>query len=193
MDQAELNRAYFETGEWARTYYKGVPIFKYPSDLFVYEQIIAETNPDVIVELGTLQGGSALWLRDHSNADIFSVDVAIPPNFKGSRIRFLNSNSLDLDLKSFDYKRVMVILDSDHRKDHVLAEIKKFAPLVTKGCYLVIEDTSISKYLDNVDGHNDYSGGSSWEAVQEWDKEGFESVDLSMMLSMNPGGWFKRV
>jgi cephalosporin hydroxylase len=193
MDKAALNRAYFDTGEWARTWYRGIPIFKYPSDLFVYDLLIRETKPDVIIETGTLEGGSAWWFADHSDAQVLSIDLK-QPEYGSPDVIYLEGNSLDFDERYVQKaNRVMVVLDSDHDKEHVAAEIKKFAPLVSKGCYLVVEDTFISQYLDNDDPNNDYSNGSSWEAIQEWDKEGFESVDLSMTLSMNPGGWFKRV
>lgn len=193
MDTAKLNRAYFQTGEWVRTTYQGRKLLKYPSDLFVYERIIAETNPDLIIETGTLEGGSAKWFKDHSSADVISIDTRKPAGLLPPGVTYVTGDSLDVKLNLRKYKRVMVVLDSDHSKAQVLAEIKKFAPLVSKGCYLVVEDTFISRYLDNQDGHNDYSAGSSWEAVQAWDKKGFASVDHSMVLSMNPGGWFKKL
>lgn len=195
MEKAELNRKYFATGDWMRTKYKGIPIFKYATDLYIYEQILQETKPDLIIETGTLEGGSALWFADHSDAKIITIDTKpVPQQHLG--IQYVTGNSLDKQISIKGYERVMIILDSDHRKDYVLAEIKKYAPLVSKGCYLVIEDTFLSRYMNNEDGHNDYSGGSSWEAVQEWNQNGFAHNDtLSNMftLSMNPGGWFKNL
>ena len=192
MDKAELNRAYFEAGDWLHTKYKGIPIFKYATDLYRYEDILRETNPDLIIECGTLKGGSALWLKDHSNAKVITIDVD-HVNRQHDGIQYVTGNSLQKRISTKGYRRVMVILDSDHCKEHVLAELKKFSPLVSKGCYLVVEDTFISRYLNNQDPNNDYSGGSSWEAIQDWDNTGFEQEEGPFMLSMNPGGWFQRV
>lgn len=193
MEKAELNKAYFEAGDWLHTTYRDRKLFKYPTDLYQYEQIIQRTNPDVIIETGTLAGGSAWWFMEHSDAQVITMDIKLP-EYGSPHIIYLEGDSLDFDN---DYvkeaKRVMVVLDSDHSKAHVLAELKKFAPLVSKGCYLVVEDTFISQYLNNKDLNNDYSDGSAWEAVQEWDNTGFEVQPDMFTLSMNPGGWFKRV
>lgn len=191
MDKASLNKAYFETGDWLHTDYRGAPIFKYPEDLYMYERILRTTKPEVIIETGTLHGGSALWFKDHSEADVFTIDTRIP-NDRYVGINYIEGNSITAQLPVTN-KRTMIILDSDHSKKHVLAELKRFAPLVSKGCYLVVEDTFISQYLNNQDPNNDYSSGSSWEAVQEWDSKGFEVQADMFTLSMNPGGWWKRV
>jgi cephalosporin hydroxylase len=87
---------------------------------------------------------------------------------------------------------VLVLLDSDHRRDHVLAELRAYAPMVTPGSYLVVEDS-------NINGHPVYEdfGPGPTEAVQDFLKErdDFE-VDRSrekFLLSFNPGGWLRRV
>jgi cephalosporin hydroxylase len=86
---------------------------------------------------------------------------------------------------------VLVVLDSDHSRDHVLAELRAYAPLVTPGSYLVVEDT-------NVNGHPVYEafGPGPMEAVLDFLKErdDFE-VDRSrekFLLTFNPGGWLRK-
>lgn len=192
MDKAQLNRDYFSTGEWLRQSYKGIQILKYPSDLEHYEWVLKQTKPDLIIETGTLEGASALWLHDHSNAQIITIDVDDRVKERVKGIGYVIGDSLEVNISTKGYKRVMVILDSDHSRKHVLAELKKYAPLVSKGCYLVVEDTFISLYLENQDQNNDYSDGSSWEALIEWDSKGF-AEQPEPDLTMNPGGWLKRV
>ncbi len=87
---------------------------------------------------------------------------------------------------------ILVILDSDHRKEHVLAELGRYAPLVTTGSYLIVEDT-------NLNGHPvepDFGPGPT-EAVEEFlaDRSDF-TVDRSkekLYLTFNPGGYLKKV
>jgi cephalosporin hydroxylase len=86
----------------------------------------------------------------------------------------------------------MLILDSDHRKDHVLQELRLLAPLVTPGCYLVVEDT-------NMNGNPVVPrfGPGPREALQEYLAEvpGMWEVDRHrerMLMTFNPGGYLKR-
>lgn len=196
MDKAQLNRAYFNTGEWLRQEYKGIQILKYPSDLEHYKMILKQSKPDLIIETGTLFGASALWLKDHSKAKILTYDIEDKVTDHVAGITYVVGSSLDtLPIKLRKFKRVMVILDSDHSKEHVLKELEKFAPLVSKGCYLVVEDTFISQYLHNHDPNNDYSTGSSWEALTEWYPHNAKTfvTQPEPDLTMNPDGWLQRV
>lgn len=188
MDTTQLNKAYYKSGDWCKVYYKGVQMLKYTTDLWQFREIFDKTKPDLIIETGSLDGGSALFFRDHSKADILTIDIK-PVGYKRKDIIYLTGDSLAVPLNTDSYRRVMVVLDSDHNKEHVLAELKRFAPLVTKGCYLVAEDTFISDYLEN----EGYPNGSVRQALLEWDSTGFEVQSNRFALSMNPGGLFKRI
>ncbi len=94
--------------------------------------------------------------------------------------------------RASDAETVLVVLDSDHSHDHVLAELRAYAPLVTPDSYLVVEDT-------NVNGHPVYEefGPGPMEAVQDFLKENDTfAVDVTrekFLLTFNPGGWLKKL
>ena len=62
--------------------YRGVPIQKFPFDYVIYQMIINEVKPDLIIEIGTMYGGSALYFADLMDAigieggEIHSIDIA---------------------------------------------------------------------------------------------------------------------
>jgi cephalosporin hydroxylase len=90
------------------------------------------------------------------------------------------------------YQKIMVVLDSDHHAEHVRDELEAYAPLVTPGCYLIIEDTNIA-FLDL----NDWKGEGPAEAIASWLPQHPEfAIDRTRErfgLSWHPGGWLKRV
>jgi cephalosporin hydroxylase len=183
---------------WCNTKWRGVPLCKAPTDLWIYQELIEELRPDLIIETGTLCGGSALFLRDmlkliFPNGQVFSIDIDHSKVFgkaKVDGITYIKGSSVDpcIVLKIEEYitaafaQRIMVILDSDHSKEHVLQELALYAPLVTKGSALIIEDTNTAGPKDAVD---------EWEPLHP--EFQMSVMCEKFMLTFNRGGYFERV
>lgn len=183
----------------------GVPILKNPLDLWIFQELLWDLQPTLIVETGTAYGGSALFLAnmlDRRGGLGRVVSIDIEPHEKlprHQRVLYLTGSSTDPTIVAqiraiaAGHDRVMVILDSDHSRDHVLAELDCYADLVTPGQFLVVEDT-------NIDGHpvqRDWMGGPGPSfAVAEWLPQHPEfAADVlaeRMMMTFYPGGWLRR-
>jgi cephalosporin hydroxylase len=170
-------------------------------DLWVYQEIIFGLRPDLIIECGTASGGSALYMA--SILDIIGNGEAVTIDLQDStgkpehgRVRYLVGSTTSAEVvasvaRVVESKRtVMVVLDSDHHKDHVLNELRIYSRFVTKGSYLIVEDTVI--------GHpvmRDFGDGPM-EAVEQFLKENSDFiVDKTrekFYLSFNPGGYLVR-
>ncbi len=139
----------------------GVPMIQLPSDIVALQEVIWETRPDVIVETGVAWGGSIVYqasiLELIGKGEVIGIDVTIPENNREAmaaygfsrRINLIEGSSVDPDIFAEVTGRispgssVMVILDSNHTHEHVLAELELYAPLVTPGQYLVCADTVV--------------------------------------------------
>jgi cephalosporin hydroxylase len=196
-------RIYYDRSDstWRDTKWLATPTWKLPSDLWVYQELIVRMRPDFIVETGTAYGGSALYLAtvcdaiDHGR--VITVDTQ---KFEGRpehpRIEYVFGSSTDPafleDVRRRTYGHsLMVILDSDHRKAHVLHELLAYGALVPPGHYLVVEDT-------NVNGHPVYDdhGAGPWEAVEEFlafnhDFE-IDGTCERFLHTANPRGFLRR-
>ena len=188
---------------WNRSRWLGVPAFKCPLDLWVYQEILFQTRPDLVVETGTASGGSAYFFASVcdqiGSGRVITIDVNRREDFPAhARITYLTGSSTAPEIVTAvaeaigPEERVMVILDSDHAKDHVLEELRSYAPLVTRGNYLVVEDT-------NLNGNPVFPehGPGPREAVEEFmsEDDGFvvDSSREKFLLTFNPGGFLKRV
>mgnify|MGYP001156708492 FL=1 len=187
------------------TYWFGIHAIKCPLDLWVYQELIYKTKPDFIIETGTNEGGSALFLANIcellNHGEIITVDIAsVKDKPKHKRINYLQGNSVSTDtinqikniLDKKTDRKVMVILDDDHSEKHVLNEIEIYGKLVTVGNYLIVEDTAMA-------GHPSYSELPSgpMEAVQNYlqTHKDFE-IDLScekFLMTFNPNGFLKKI
>ena len=109
------------------TYWFGIHAIKCPLDLWVYQELIYKTKPDFIIETGTNEGGSALFLANIcellNHGEIITVDIAsVKDKPKHKRINYLQGNSVSTDtinqikniLDKKTDRKVMVILDDDH-------------------------------------------------------------------------------
>ncbi|XHX77935.1 MAG: CmcI family methyltransferase [Stenomitos frigidus ULC029] len=187
---------------FACTYWMNVQCLKCPLDMWMYQEIIAEIQPDLIVETGTHMGGSALFMAHMldivGHGEIITIDILdYPDRPQHPRIKYVQGSSADPALinsllSARSPEKCMVILDSDHSKQHILAEIALLAPYVSIGSYLIVEDT-------NINGHPAYPsfGESGFEAVEEFlSKNQNFSVDTSrekFLMTFNPRGYLKRV
>jgi cephalosporin hydroxylase len=147
-----------------------------------YQEILAELKPSLVVEFGSNAGGSALFfagiLRQLGRPfKVLSVDISHKRLDQKARqdpdILFVESSSTIpaiaqriRDLRQEFPGPVFAILDSDHTRDHVLAEMKLLRPLLRSGDYLVVEDS-------NLNGHPILPGWGAgpYEAIQGYEAE----------------------
>ncbi len=171
-------------------YYKGIAIQKFPNDLQMYHQVIWKNKPDVIVEIGTRFGGSALFLRDQG-PEVITIDIKDQVKERDPRITYLIGNSTDdaivAQVKELTKgKKTMVTIDGNHTRQHVKWEIMKYKEMITPGQYLVLEDC----YKDKV---GLYGPGEA----RDWflsKTKAFKKIDLhtEFLYGVTNGGWLLR-
>ena len=207
--QKEIAKVFHDLKIWRNMWFLGIPIQKNPCDLWMMQQIIYETKPDIIVETGTFRGGSALYFAHTlegmglKNSKVVTVDIedacreASTLPLWQKHVEFILGSSTDAAVveqirQTCRGKRVLVVLDSVHEKDHVLKELELYGPLVSPGSYLVVEDT-------NSDGVPVFPGSiGPTAALKEFlptpEGQHFkqDASREAMVLTFNPGGWLKR-
>lgn len=187
--------------------WQGYKTVKYPNDLIVYQQLLYKFKPEVIVECGTDRGGSALFFANmfdiQGEGEVITIDRHNNRRMKEGklpkhpRITYITGNTVDPNVRDkvkalISNKTCMVILDSSHKRGHVKTEMRKYGALVTKGQYMVVEDTCLG-------GHpvrpNDPPG--SYEAVEwyfrHWNDFERDPVGEKYLITQNPGGWLKKI
>lgn len=164
---------------WLANHWLGIQTSQNPNDAWITQEILVEQKPDFMVEAGTKNGGSALiWamiLREvNPDSRVITIDIVDKtakarelPLFK-ERVDFLLGSSTDPKIlaevsRRVAGKKVVVLLDSDHSKKHVLAEMQAYATIVTPGSYMIVQDGILS-------GHpvTDEMAGGPWEAIDEF-------------------------
>ena len=200
-----LHRIYYESPRRTRrnTFWLGVKVYKCPLDPWVYQEIIYETRPDIIIETGTASGGGALFLASICDllgkGEVISIDIEKKESRpEHPRLKYILGSStskeivekVEMLIRGKD--RIMAILDSDHHKGHVLRELKIYSKFVTKESYLILEDT-------NINGHpvKPKFGAGPMEAVNAFLKINDDFViDRSrekFYLTFNPDGYLKKI
>lgn len=187
---------------WNNTFFLGIATQKCPLDLFIYQEILYELKPDIIIESGTAFGGGALFLA--SICDLINKGQVITIDIKNNhhelqhkRITYLIGSSTSKEIVNQIKKiiknknKVLVILDSDHSKQHVFQELIIYSKFVTKGSYIIVEDS-------NVNGHpvQPDHGPGPMEAIKEFMKQNkhfiIDKTREKFLLTFNPDGYLKR-
>ncbi|MBI4180073.1 class I SAM-dependent methyltransferase [bacterium] len=192
----------------------GMPVIQLPEDLLVLQELIHAVRPDWIIETGTAHGGSAVFyasiLELLGRGQVLSVDVAIrgynrraiESHRLGRRIRLIESSSVlpstikvvQRHLRRND--RVMVMLDSNHTRAHVLRELGLYSKLVTPGSYLVVFDGVMEWVADAPQGKPAWRKDNPTAAIRAFLKRhpNFE-VDTHydrLGVTYCPGGFLKK-
>jgi cephalosporin hydroxylase len=152
VDQFHRLYCAFPKRSFVNTHWMGVQTIKCPLDLWIYQEIIAEQRPDLIIETGTYAGGSALYLAHVcdlvGNGRVLTIDIETDETWpQHPRIHYIHGDSTSpatlrqVKDAAAGQETVLVMLDSDHDKNHVLRELELYSPLVTRGSYLLVEDT----------------------------------------------------
>lgn len=208
--RGEYLKLFHKLPVWNNSWFQNVQILKNPLDLWMMQQVMYELQPEVVIETGTFLGGSALYwaqVLDNlglSRSRVFTVDLT---DFAKTAETFtlwkkyvtLHVGS-STDRKIVDDigraakgRRTIVTLDSDHHMEHVLNELHAYAPMVSCGSYIVVEDT----HMDGVPTYPEHGPGPmaavkkflsepiGKEFAPDFDREAY-------IMTFNPGGWLKR-
>ena len=201
-----FHRLYFDAHlqgkTWADTRWFGNAVAKCPLDLWIYQEIVVETRPDLVIETGTFKGGSALFFASMfdliGNGQVVTVDVEQQQGLpQHERITYLTGSSTapeivdQMSAFAANASNVLVVLDSDHQCDHVLAELRAYSDFVSPEGYMIVEDT-------NVNGHPvapEFGPGPT-EAIERFlaedDRFAVDRTQEKFLLTFNPGGYLRR-
>lgn len=168
-DKVKFNIQTLERGHH-KMFYKDVPIIKCPLDYVLYQMILWEVKPDLIIEIGTNRGGSALYFADLldiiGHGEIHTIDIedmVYEEVKKHKRIKLFKEGFQNYDLKNAEnFKNVIVIEDGSHTYEDVKATFDKLNSVVSKNSYFIVEDGII----DKLGWKRKYSGGPN-KAIKE--------------------------
>lgn len=181
----------------------GQPIWQNVLDLWTIQETIAEVRPGLLIECGTNRGGSSLFFAHlfdlMGKGQIVTVDVEKLHDLSHPRVSYLIGSSTSEPI--FDAVRkkvesspgpVLVILDSDHSRDHVLRELELYAPLVTPGSYCLVQDGVIDTLPMFREGRP-----GPLPAIEEF-LRGTDAFTLDaakserFLITHHPKGWLRR-
>jgi cephalosporin hydroxylase len=181
----------------------GHPIWQNVLDLWSLQEAIAEIRPALLLETGTNRGGSALFyahlfeLLGHGR--VVSVDVARMHSLEHERAEFLIGSSVDPEILGVLRQRVqeadgpvMVVLDSDHSRAHVLAELRAYAPLVTPGSLMLVQDGVIDALPIFATTRPGPLKAIETFLVEDGRFEVDSRFDRRFLVTHHPSGWLRR-
>jgi len=196
----------------------GRPIIRYPNDIVVFQEVVWRSQPDLIIETGVAHGGSLVLsasLLELLNQDgrVVGIDIDIRPHNREAieahplsrRITLIEGSSTDAEVVrqvkaiASKYRRVMVVLDSLHTHEHVIAELRTYSEFVSDGCYLILPDTFIEYFPPGYFSNRPWDvGNNPMTALRQFlaesrDFEIDELMSSKALISEAPDGYLIRV
>lgn len=218
-DLAYQNLMSYELGEYLEWYFSskgflhsidwmGIPARKIPMDMWIYQEIIFETKPDFIIEIGAFYGGSTLFLAQVCDGigkgQVISVDIS-HDFFMATHHRIekvtgdcSHSDTISTVKDLVQHGTVMVIHDGDHNAVAVRRDLELYAPLVSPGMYLIVEDGIVDLFNPSRNKlAKAYSEGGPLKASREFLSNYSTEFELDsrrerFILTTNPEGYLRR-
>jgi len=213
----------------------GRPIIQYPQDMVGTQQLLWQIKPDLIIETGIARGGSLIFYASileliaqcggPKDARVLGIDIDIRAHNKdailshpmSSRIEMIQGSSIDASVveqvkqKAKNAKNVLVCLDSNHTHNHVLQELRHYAPMVSMNSYIIVFDTvvedlpsdlikdrpwskgnnpktAVLEYLNELDNNKDVAGIDAKELRLMIDKQ----IEDQLLITVAPSGFLRR-
>lgn len=222
-----LSKVWIQVG-WALKHiysftWMGRPIIQLPEDMVRAQEVIYRVKPDVIVETGVAHGGSLIFYASlfkmmGNGGRVIGVDIEVRPhNRKAIEAHELSPSISLVEGSSIDPgivgrvrsmikpgEKVLVLLDSNHTKAHVAAELEAYAPMVTADSYIVATD-GLMQYLDDVPrGKPEWKDDNPTAAAREFAARHpefelqepppfvFNEGEVREHITHWPGAWLRR-
>ena len=193
----------------------GLPIIQMPEDIVLTQEILWETKPDFVIEAGVAWGGSlamyAAFQEIQGYGHVFGIDVTIPQHNReaimstpvSNRITLIEASSSDpatfeaVSAQIPKGSNILLVLDSNHTHEHVLAELKLWSPLLQNGNYIIVSDTVVEVIPEQTHRPRPWGPGNNpmtgmQEFMNENDRFTSEnSYSDRAFASFNPSGYLK--
>lgn len=213
-----LSRLWVKSAAHHRLMYEpswlGIPIIQFPEDVLAMQELIWKIKPDVIIETGVAHGGTAIFyasmLELLGKGKVIGIDidirkyneVAIKSHFLSKRIHLIQGSSIDPAVLQqvrnmlSPGDKVLVTLDSNHSYDHVLKELKLYAPFVSNDSYLVAMDGAQEWVWDIPAGKKEWKQDNPLRAIKdflkshpEWESDPYYT---RLMITSSPLGFLRK-
>ncbi len=213
-----------DSRQWIRTSWQnnlsyeitwlGIPIIQLPSDIIIMQELIFKVKPDIIIEIGIAHGGALIFysslLELLGKGKAIGVDIeikshnrkAIESHPMSKRIKLIEGDSVKqetiekIENEIDPQSTVLIALDSNHTKDHVIKELRAYSKFVTSGSYLVVFDTIMPELIGLDGSQENWNEDNPLEAIKEFLKinKDFEIDDSynKLFVSNCPNGFLKK-
>jgi cephalosporin hydroxylase len=172
----------------------GIPVIRLPDDIIVFQELVWDLDPRVIVEIGVARGGSVILSSSllhllGNEGRVFGLDIdirghnriAIEKHRLSRNVTLIEGDSTSpqivANLKSqLGQEHIdILVLDSNHSHEHVYKELNAYADLVRIGGYIVLPDTVI-----------EYFPKGYYSPSRPWDVGNNPMTALELFLGENP-------
>ena len=194
----------------------GRPIIQFGTDMIMLQELIWKIKPEIFIETGIAHGGSLIYTASlfelmGNNGQVIGIDVeirahnrvAIEAHSMYKRIKMIEGSSISestinhLEKLLDNGKTTMVMLDSNHSRDHVLSELRLYSKYVSVGSYLIVQDGAQEWVSDIPRGKPEWKQDNPLVAIDIFLKENddfvIDETYTRLGITQSPNGYLKKI